>query len=322
MPSASEVTGRTNTPPTASNEEILRRLFTMSIDHGVEDLTPRTFPFLNLPLEIREMIYAIYLEDTRNELSKPVHYDDFDNPCCLWELGKGLNRNIILCDKDTRMGMVSPSTTPFFLPRICFSNKQIRGEVARLMLRDTKTYVFKNYCASDIKITQYFMEFLEAVSTPNYNAFDHVEDMTVPHIYREPYDYGKENPTVTLMVKCEKMRVIRLTFHASYLSEEKIGKYNQFHMSLDAILDKYALRPILNCKGLEEVYLTGIIPHAHMRRRLPHDCLKGVKEIGHWIRKGFEAQGRNVKVLYCKRKGAWTGSETFAELEEPKVSHV
>lgn len=271
--------------------------------------------FLQLPIEIRQMIYVQYIHEVRHNLHRHTHYDGFLNPCCMWEWP----RQLILCDKSNNT--IPPPAFAYFLPPFCFANRQLRDEVAKHMLRHTEEYVFKYYEVSPVKITKYFTQFLEAITSPGDNAFAYIRYINLPHIHR--YNGVKEdgsNPDVTLITRCTCLNKIRMTFYAAAMNKYTDDQEGaRVHRSIDEILDYFGLRPILECKSLDEFWLDGIYPHPSYG--FPGDPLKPLDELGWWIKTGFAEKSKDVKVFVRHRPGGWVeGTEGFEELKANEVS--
>lgn len=214
-----------------------------------------------------------------------------EQPCCVWDFSTSL----ILCDRES---WPSSPTFAFFLPPLAFANRQLRGEVTRHMLRSTVKIVIKNDWESPLKVVDYLTSFLETVTNDyDENVFASIHSLNFPHFHRFPSvstpgtapASGVVNPDVSFMLRCTRLRTLQLTFHGSTTKRP-----------LEEFLDFFGLRPILQCEELKEVYLDGIIPSFGNVA-----TLQTLEDFGFWIKEGFAAQGKLMKIFISKRSGPW-----------------
>lgn len=221
--------------------------------------------FLKMPLEIKENIYYFIMVD---------------------EIGRVF----------ARAKTSGSPQFPKFLPNVCLTSEATRQEAALVFIRNCQ------WVLSDFPDNQFFTKFLE--SFPDNMGFVAVRKLEFIAFQRFPGVDATGGPSAdfVLMQKCPGLNYVSLTMHVSHLMHprpaEDIFPGSRWthapHKAAD-IMHKYDLERLFNCRGIKEVHWDAI-NNKNARKRCqgnPRPVLIAVCEL---IRKGFEAQGREVAV--------------------------
>lgn len=185
------------------------------------------------------------------------------------------------------------------------------------MIRSTRKFVFRsNTCIyRSVKAVDYFADFVKFASTDDYNAFSGIRELVFPHFTNRPSHAMVANEDLRLVLQCQKLRKLNLTFHPMGFIEHP--KHRAFvAQNIEETISRYNLTAIFECKALEEVYLTGIRP-----RRDRHIFSKGIlgrlEELGVWMIKHYAAEGKDLKVFIHKRRRRWEPGHKWKKFEMP-----
>ena len=275
----------------------------VSCSNVAADSIPASFRFLDLPAELRESVvhYHVLNELETGTLRRCIHWDYFNNPCCVWSWPSEL----ILCDKATEAELPD-LVRPEFLPPLALLNVELRNEVANVMLRSTKAITIKYRAADPVKIIPWLGKFLSSLSVDEHSGFNAVHALNFPHLH---WKSDKHDHEVALMRHCPKLWKFSMTTHASRIRDCNIdGDSNP--ISVDSFLHRFHLRGILDCESLARVDIDGI----ETKGGYDFDQLQTLRDFGKWLREGFEAKGKAIEVRLHSRMGAYRGVKDEGEL--------
>jgi hypothetical protein len=184
-----------------------------------EVLVMRFRPFLQLPVEVRELV---------------------------WEASMSADNKIRpTSDASMHVYWVYPesgSMNPTFLPQACLVSKSMRDETIGVYMRNTMFAIPSKFG------NQFFRQFIATVKDgskhvralhfPNFDFFPDKDRVTGERI--------EKNSDLELAVDCLGLRKVRMTFGLRHL-----------YASVEELLEKYRLRRLLDCENLETVHLDG-----------------------------------------------------------------
>jgi hypothetical protein len=184
-----------------------------------EVLVMRFRPFLQLPVEIRELVWEASMRADNNIRPSP--------------------------DASMHVYWVYPgngSMNPHFLPQVCLVSKSMRDETIGVFMRNTM------FAIPSIVGNQFFRQLIATVKDgskhvralffPNFDFFPDKDRVTGERI--------EKNSDLELAVDCLGLRKVRMKFGLRHL-----------HFSVQELLEKYRLRRLLDCENLETVHLDG-----------------------------------------------------------------
>ncbi|CAI6335123.1 unnamed protein product [Periconia digitata] len=155
---------------------------------------------------------------------------------------------------------------PTFLPRRALASKQMMNEIVPVFIKLAK------FAMSSIGDNEFFCSFLDSV--PKGRAY-------VRRLRFDFFDcvlYGHpENLDLKLAASCSGLREIQLTFH-----------WRNVRRPVDAIVQHYHLKMLLNCKQLSRVILITMGYYSI-------EALETLHDLGQWIENQFHDQGQTVK---------------------------
>jgi hypothetical protein len=268
--------------------------------------------YLELPIEVRELIMHEYLllERKAGRLSKHQHYDHWGNSCCKWQYP------VVLIACDNQNANVFPEASHArcpagWLPNLAFTNHAMHDEVLVFMLRKTQRFDFKYiFGNTGFKIATWFRNFLEAI--PGDASVRTVRHLAFPHMHwfnHQRIPPALTNPSIELAVSCKNLRKLDMTFHSSKVTVcDQSTNWTRRPLTLAAIVDRFKLQPIFDCRNLEEVYIDSIYVHP-FRGGAPSD-LDVVEDLSKWMIKGFLVRrdpDHGIQVELVRRWGVWRG---------------
>ena len=301
---------------------------------------PPYFPhFLQLPAELRKMVYHYYLREDGTVWPDPFypHVDAWDcssrlhcssgwyrSPewnCCRWKYPDSLT----LCDKSEktlfsnrqRAGHISSS-----LPAIAFTCGQLQGEIIVYILQHTQRVVL-NFEASN-KIYDGGAWFHDALAAIPYgDGLRAVKNLAirlgdVSHLSQA--SLVPKSPMVQLAVACVFLREIELTVPTRELFSINCRTGMRTLRSVDTLIDLFALRPLLNCERLCRVHINCV--DRYLITCYPRRGLDAIFSLGKWLMMGFLVQQeRRVQVIVTDLHDGWP-SETVVTLDEADEKEV
>ena len=261
-----------------------------------------------LPTELRAQVIETYLigeVELRRDgtLCSAMHYDNFAMPCCVWNWP----HQLILCDQDSEEKLPDIEQ-PAFVPSLARTNQQMRGEVLLQMLNTTAMVTLKYYHLKNAKIAIWLPDFLR--SFPGNEGFNAIKGLNLPHIHwynhNQVVPAGTPNPDMELMLQLPKLCRLRLTFHWEKVNLHNCEEDVWEPITLEAFLNKFGLPRMLECHGLEEIYIGGIFDTS---ANLRGDPLQALRDFGKWLREGFarKTPKQDVVVLLFPRTGTFMG---------------
>lgn len=134
----------------------------------------------------------------------------------------------------------------------------------------------------------------------------------------------EQNPDVQLIMRCPNLRNVGFTFHAEKMTmKDPENTWDRVHRPLEAVIEYYQLRPMLECKRLKHIYFEGILPR--YSSSYPSQPLKTLEDLGNWLVDAFEEKGREVggvEVEYHERNGYYVGRRKGRMLKGFKAPKV
>jgi len=295
---------------------------------------PPYFPhFLQLPAELRKMVYHYYLledETVWPDLFLPhPHADMWDSPfswpfewdCCRWKYPHSLT----LCDKSERTlfsNLQRSSNLSSSVPAIVFTCGQLQGEVVIYMLQHTQR-VALNFETSN-KIYDGGAWFYDALAAIPYgDGLRAVKNLVirlgdVSHLSQA--SLVPKSPMVQLAVACVFLREIELTVPMLELFSINCRTGLSTLRSVDTLMDIFALRPLLNCERLCRVRIICVDKDL---RPFYTECTSDVIfSVGKWLMMGFLIQQkRRIQVIVNSHGDGWP-SKTVVTLNEADEKEV
>lgn len=216
------------------------------------------------------------------------------------------------------------SSVPAFLSQLAVTSHQLLQEVSRVLLRFATKIV-----AADCKAADYVAHFLESLgSDENGNAwaFNLIQtlEFTTLNMNQEKIS-GTTSPAVDLLVRCPKLKDLRLTLRTQDLYTDRTPK------SCHDLLQAFGLGPIIHCASLRCVRLgwrrrgDNALVSPTLRPN-PEDRLEGVRVLGLWMKEGSSAGGQCVEVVLVKNWVGWAegrkGLTLFVIPEEQSIEEV
>ncbi|KAJ4299813.1 hypothetical protein N0V90_005059 [Kalmusia sp. IMI 367209] len=244
--------------------------------------------FMRFPAEVRaEIIEWNLLEEIEEDMKfATIDYDGFSRERCNWP------EELIICDKASEEEL--PNTMfPKWLPNLALTSHQMRGEVVVHMLKTTTRVTIKSNRKQPVKIAPWFGQFLATFP----DGFTSVHDLHFPQMHW--YNFYRDvpanatNPDVDLMLQCPNLSRVGMTFHVhNIITYDNDGEWPR-PLSLDAFLDVWKLEPMLGCKSLTHVYISGIV---HPFCRVNGNQLQVLRDFGKWLRESFAEKMQKVTV--------------------------
>ena len=295
---------------------------------------PPYFPhFLQLPAELRKMVYHYYLledETVWPDLFLPhPHADMWDSPfswpfewdCCRWKYPHSLT----LCDKSEKTlfsNLQRSSNLSSSVPAIVFTCGQLQGEVVIYMLQHTQR-VALNFETSN-KIYDGGAWIYDALAAIPYgDGLRAVKNLVirlgdVSHLSQA--SLVPKSPMVQLAVACIFLREIELTVPTRELFSINRWKGMRTLRSVDTLVDIFALRPLLRCECLCRVRINCVDEYS--RTCYTRCGLDAIFSLGRWLMMGFLVQQeRRVQVIVTDHHDGWP-SETVVTLDEADEKEV
>jgi hypothetical protein len=250
---------------------------------------PPYFPyFFRLSPELRKDIIHQYLleEFKHGNMCQHRHVDGWGNHCCVWEYPEVL----IACDNQNSSIFPPPESASCperWLPALACTCPQLLGEVLVHMLVYTERidlkYIHTNH---KFKIATWFRKLLNAI--PEGGGQYAVKYLNFPHIslFNElMMPPAITNPSVQLAIACRSLRKLDMIFHFKKLSRYNDRSDRRASLSVDEVLDHFKLRPLLECKNLQDVFFDGIqgLPSCGGQE----SGVDTLIELGKWLVKGF-----------------------------------
>jgi len=252
--------------PTTEIQELTDAFTTITL------LNPKFHNFLNLPRELRNLIYEEYIK------AEHLFYD--------WSwltLENGSERSVFF---------------PRWAPNILGTSHQVRSEFAQTFFPRAGYIEIESSHEA-----QFFAAFLDTLKLDK--PFEVVRLLVLPHFdnIKDSSTHGG-NAYMQLVMRCTALQKLRITFHASalrrrYLAKRQLGRC-RFAMMLDEVLDFFQLRATLYCTALRCIELEGILP-SEERTSDGFDPLQPLRQAGSWMSSEFRKQGQEVKVTLVKR---------------------
>ncbi|KAH6865309.1 hypothetical protein BKA58DRAFT_242644 [Alternaria rosae] len=289
---------------------------------------PHYFPrFLQLPAELRKIFYHHYLLANGPTLlcrhdRRPHGWDDWHDyqACCRWDYPSSLT----LCNKSKRTlflpYMQRSSYLLSSLPALAFICGQLKGEVVVYMLQCTQRIVLnlekgeRNYDGG-----AWFYDALTAI--PHGDGLRAVKNLVFRIENVSQSSSVPRSPMVELAVACTSLREIQLIVSIQELLSINCQTGVPTLRSVDELLDRLAVRPLLNCELLCQICISmahqsfGLEPGSN-----DWDVLDGV---GKWLIKGFLVQQeRRVQVTVCDRNISWCTPGEVVTLDEADEKEV
>jgi hypothetical protein len=235
------------------------------------------FPrFLELPRELRDVIYAHYLDD---------------NMLYRW---------------DFRMLPILKSVG--WEPQLFSASHQVRCEAFEVYLRKaTSIGIVSLWRAEE------FMKILG--SFPTSRPFELVRDIRLFNIHvlewvvqHEIKKKGEVPPSpnsyLQLLLRLPNLRRLELTFHAINVTTPPLQGRRRVPRNLSDFIDAHDFHLLLGCEKLEEMFLDGILP-AFFDRGVTYSqdhsvSMKTLRDFGLWVKTLFAREGqegaRDIKV--------------------------
>jgi hypothetical protein len=271
---------------------------------------PPYFPeFLLLPAELRTEVYHQYLLEEFKDGKKCQHrhFDDWGHRCCVWEYPDVL----ILCDNHDSSVFPPPETANIpegWLPALARTCPLLLGEVIKHMLVYTERIDVKyNHTNHEFKVATWLRKFLNAI--PESGGQYAVKYLNFPHMSlfnKSMSPPAITNPSIELAVACRSLQKLDMTFHFSKLSRYDNRVRRRVPLHRDTVLDEFKLRPLLECKNLQSVFLDGI--HGQPLRGGQESDVATLIEVGKWLVKEFLVEHeRKIEVEVGARWGAYVG---------------
>jgi hypothetical protein len=236
------------------------------------DHAPRTFTLLStLPIELRENVYEHYLAieyKFRNGAYFANKRDDYHD----WPT--------LRINRDTYS---SSSITPAlakFLPRLALTNKSVRSEVVRVLLR-----CVKNVILEDIEAVEYFTGFVEA-----YGGFNLLHALEIQ-------DFGvfTAAASFSLITKCTSLHTLHLKVHvASVCIRDRYRELSR-NKAPESIVADLGLDTVSQCKVLRRVRLAGY--NSKPYKTLRFNGWAGLRKAGVWMKERFAEEAQRVVVI-------------------------
>ncbi|KAI4684027.1 hypothetical protein J4E81_009190 [Alternaria sp. BMP 2799] len=283
---------------------------------------PPYFPhFLRLPAEIRKIIYHHYLSGN-GAVSLADPSSDHVWACCFWDYPSSL----CVCKHSRKTLTPSPqaySDVARWYAALSLTCGQLQGEVVVFMLERTQQIVL-NYGKGDGDGGAWFYDILAAIPRGDgLRAVKHLAFRLENLCHDSQSSPYPKSPMVELAVACTSLREIEWTINAQELfcldSPTGLGGPR----SVDALLDRLALRPLINCERLKRIRIRGTYEsHSWQWQRNPSDwdVLVGV---GKWLMKGFQVrQERRIQVVIHAPDRDWYGLGIPVKLDEADEKEV
>ena len=280
---------------------------TAAIEGYTSERSPRFDSFLQLPRELRNIIYDHYIREEPYFPRKGA----VDGNARVWK-GPYTWPNFCVSPGFSN----TPPAFPTWAPNIFGTSHQVRSEAVEIFLSGALSVVIKHY-----NTAQKFATFLD--SFPTSKPFELIRVLRLPNIHKMEHGVQWElnatgkaptspNGYMYLVSKCPNLRRIDMTFHASVITAPVHPERTRVPRNLSKFIDKFELRMLLGCEKLEELLLDGILPYSGFSYPLDEGvCMKTLRDFGLWVKRRFAKKGRKtgreVKVWVDYRWGSYEG---------------
>jgi hypothetical protein len=288
------ISAATNDPNSDNDPAMLEFLrLVAALRYSITAYKPDFPGFLELPRELRDIIYGYYLEDNM------LYRSDFRMLSILRNVG---------CE-----------------PPLFSASHQVRCEAFEIFLRKATSIG-----VGSLSRAEEFMEILG--SFPTSRSFGLVRDIRLPNIHmlewmvrNEITKFGKVPPSpnsyVQLLLRLPNLHRLEMTFHAFDVTTLSPQGRRWVPRNLSDFIDTHDFRLLLSCEKLEEVFLEGILPEIFRRGYTysqDHNvCMKTLRDFGLWVKtrsaKKNQDGGRKIKVWIQYRDEVFEGGARKGE---------
>jgi hypothetical protein len=266
-----------------------------AIDDYVKDMNPCAsfHKFLDLPVEIRNIVYAMHIwENLNNEhfMNRHLFQDEnYDSKRV------SVHRSWSWPIMDLYRNDKAPNTSAFpsFMPGICLTSHQVRQEIARFMLGTALVGIW------EANLVSWSATFLETL--PVEFGFGAVHNLVDGRCLKD-FEGHNSNTFIDLMIRCPNVRRVAMKFTLSIMAVRDPTSGQKTPRSLEELLDGIGLRPLLECKQLRQIELVGVGGSNDDQKYLTK-----LYDIGRWMKRGFEAQDMKVEIRVQGLWDYWAG---------------
>ncbi|KAI4633677.1 uncharacterized protein J4E87_000841 [Alternaria ethzedia] len=277
---------------------------------------PPYFPhFFRLPAEIRKIVYHHYLSG-----NGAVFLSSCDIwACCIWNY-----QSLTVCKHSqktlTPIGQAYNDVGRWYAA-LSLTCGQLQGEIVVFMLERTQQIVL-NLEKGGGDGGAWFYDILAAI--PRGDGLRAVKHLAfcLEHLCHDsqssPYT---KSPMVELALACTSLREIEWTIYIEELFCFDSSTGLSSPRSVDALLDRFALRALINCESLKQIRMRGFYESLEWQRSPSDwDVLVGV---GKWLMKGILVrQERHIQVILHPPEIDWYGLGILVELDETDEKEV
>jgi hypothetical protein len=228
--------------------------------------------FLELPIEIREVIWEFAMRGTFNPITR----------------SKYNNRGYLITPIEIRdyKGLPNDAARPFFLPSVCRVSRLTMSETIGVFVRGSEFLI-----ASFID-NRFLDRFLQTMSK-GYEAI-----RSVHFAFFDCFPSGfPQNSDLELVVRCTGLRTIKITFHATRLITWVLeGDYDDgltsYPRPVDEMWSHYKFDRLLDCMNLQNIII-------QRKGRTIDAALKASENLGERIKAEYtQKHQRSLNVTY------------------------
>ncbi|KAI4929215.1 hypothetical protein J4E86_011743 [Alternaria arbusti] len=280
---------------------------------------PPYFPhFLRLPAEIRKIVYHHYLSG-----NGAVFLADSSScniwACCIWNY-----QSLTVCKHSqktlTPIGQAYRDVGGWYAA-LSLTCGQLQGEIIVFMLERTQQIVL-NLEEGGGDGGAWFYDILAAI--PRGDGLRAVKHLAfrLEHLCHDSQSSPiPKSPMVELALACTSLREIEWTINTQELfcisSPTSLGSPR----SVDALLERFALRALINCESLKRIRIRGVYESIEWQSNPSDwDVLFGV---GKWLMKGILVrQERRIQVILHRPDTDWYALGILVKLDEADEKEV